>query len=83
MEVGKVKCDTRWSTAASGSRVDFDVDRSLPLYQSTTAQIRYANLIGDRYLELKRGEGEGADRSCRREASSRCRAPRRPWISTR
>ena len=43
-------------------RVDFNVDRSLPLYQSTTAQIRYLNLIGDRYLELKRGEGEGADR---------------------
>ena len=43
-------------------RVDFDVDRSIPLYQSTTAHIRYLNLIGDRYLELKRGEGEGADR---------------------
>jgi phospholipid/cholesterol/gamma-HCH transport system substrate-binding protein len=43
-------------------RVDFGVDRSVPLYQSTTAHIRYLNLIGDRYLELKRGEGEGADR---------------------
>ncbi len=43
-------------------RVVFNVDRSVPLYQSTTAQIRYLNLIGDRYLELKRGEGEGADR---------------------
>ena len=41
--------------------VDFDVDRSLPLFQSTTAQIRYDDLIGNRYLELKRGEGEGAD----------------------
>jgi phospholipid/cholesterol/gamma-HCH transport system substrate-binding protein len=43
-------------------RVEFNVDRSVPLYQSTTAQIRYLNLIGDRYLELTRGEGEGADR---------------------
>jgi len=32
------------------------------MYQSTTAHIRYLNLIGDRYLELKRGEGEGSDR---------------------
>jgi phospholipid/cholesterol/gamma-HCH transport system substrate-binding protein len=38
------------------------VDRSLPLYQSTTAQIRYQDLIGNRYLELDRGTGEGADR---------------------
>lgn len=43
-------------------RVDFNVDRSVPLYQSTTAQIRYLDLIGNRYLELKRGAGEGADR---------------------
>jgi phospholipid/cholesterol/gamma-HCH transport system substrate-binding protein len=42
--------------------VDFNVNRSVPLYQSTTAQIRYLDLIGNRYLELKRGEGEGADR---------------------
>ena len=43
-------------------RVKFNVDRSVPLYQSTTAQIRYLDLIGNRYLELKRGHGEGADR---------------------
>jgi phospholipid/cholesterol/gamma-HCH transport system substrate-binding protein len=43
-------------------QVDFAVDRSIPLYQSTTAQIRYLNLFADRYLELTRGEGEGADR---------------------
>jgi phospholipid/cholesterol/gamma-HCH transport system substrate-binding protein len=42
--------------------VDFDVDRSVPLYQSTTAQIRYLDLVGNRYVELNRGEGEGADR---------------------
>lgn len=40
----------------------FNVDRGVQLYQSTSAQIRYLDLIGNRYLELKRGEGEGADR---------------------
>jgi len=42
--------------------VDFNVDRSIPLYQSTTAQIRYLDLIGNRYLELKRADGEGYDK---------------------
>ncbi|MBS9535706.1 MCE family protein [Mycobacterium sp. M1] len=60
VEVGKVK-DIRLIDGGRRVAVDFDVDRSLPLYQSTTAQIRYADLIGNRYLELKRGEGEGAD----------------------
>jgi phospholipid/cholesterol/gamma-HCH transport system substrate-binding protein len=61
VEVGKVKT-VRLIDGGKRVRVDFDIDRSLPLYQSTTAQIRYLNLIGDRYMELKRGEGEGADR---------------------
>jgi len=43
-------------------RVDFAVDRSVQLYQSTTAQIRYQDLIGNRYLELSRGSGEDAER---------------------
>jgi phospholipid/cholesterol/gamma-HCH transport system substrate-binding protein len=61
VEIGKV---TKIRLVDGGHRVhvDFAVDRSLPLYQSTTAQIRYLNLIGDRYLELKRGAGLGADR---------------------
>src|SRR6201988_4281227 len=61
VEIGKV---SKVSLVDGGKRVrvDFNVDRSVPLYQSTTAQIRYLNLIGDRYLELKRGEGEGSDR---------------------
>jgi phospholipid/cholesterol/gamma-HCH transport system substrate-binding protein len=61
VEIGKVKT-VRLVDGGRRVRVDFDVDRSLPLYQSTTAQIRYLDLIGDRYLELKRGQGEGADR---------------------
>src|SRR5579875_764776 len=61
VEIGKVK-KVRLVEGGTRVRVDFDVDRSVPLYQSTTAQIRYLNLIGDRYVELKRGDGEGADR---------------------
>jgi phospholipid/cholesterol/gamma-HCH transport system substrate-binding protein len=36
--------------------VDFTVDSSLAMDQATTASIRYLNLIGDRYLELKHGD---------------------------
>ena len=61
VEVGKVK-NVRLIEGGTRVLVDFDVDRSIPLYQSTTAQIRYLDLIGNRYVELKRGEGEGADR---------------------
>jgi phospholipid/cholesterol/gamma-HCH transport system substrate-binding protein len=61
VEVGKVK-KVDLVDGAKRIRVDFSVDRSLPLYQSTTAQIRYQDLIGNRYLELDRGTGEGADR---------------------
>lgn len=61
VEVGKVK-SVQLVDHDKRVRVDFDVDRSLPLYQSTTAHIRYANLIGDHYLELKRGTGAGTDR---------------------
>jgi len=61
VEIGKVS-SVRLVDGGKRARVDFSVDRSVPLYQSTTAQIRYLDLIGNRYLELKRGEGEGADR---------------------
>jgi phospholipid/cholesterol/gamma-HCH transport system substrate-binding protein len=61
VEIGKVK-KVRLIDGGKRARVDFNVDHSLPLYQSTTAQIRYADLIGNRYLELKRAEGEGAER---------------------
>jgi phospholipid/cholesterol/gamma-HCH transport system substrate-binding protein len=61
VEIGKVK-KIQLIDNGHRVRVDFAVDHSIPLYQSTTAQIRYLNLIGDRYMELKRGDGEGADR---------------------
>lgn len=60
VEVGKVKS---LHLIDGGRRVlvEFNIDRSVPLYQSTTAQIRYSDLIGNRYVELKRGEGKGAN----------------------
>ncbi|MCV7104170.1 virulence factor Mce family protein [Mycobacterium palustre] len=61
VEIGKVN-SVSLVDGGRRARVNFSVDRSVPLYQSTTAQIRYLDLIGNRYLELKRGEGEGADR---------------------
>ncbi|KUI04706.1 MlaD family protein [Mycobacterium sp. IS-3022] len=59
VEVGKVK---KIELVDGGRRVQvhFTVSRSLPLYQSTTASIRYQDLIGNRYVELKRGAGDGA-----------------------
>jgi phospholipid/cholesterol/gamma-HCH transport system substrate-binding protein len=61
VEIGKVS-NLELVDNGKRVRVKFEVDRSIPLYQSTTAQIRYLDLIGNRYLELKRGEGEGADK---------------------
>ncbi|MGF2946839.1 MCE family protein [Mycobacterium sp. Lab-001] len=55
VEVGKVSTVT---LIAGDSRVlvDFAVDRSVALDRATTASIRYLNLIGERYLELGRGD---------------------------
>jgi phospholipid/cholesterol/gamma-HCH transport system substrate-binding protein len=57
VEVGKVD-KVELIDGGSSVKIDFSVDRSLPLFQGTTASIRYLNLIGDRYLELKRGDDE-------------------------
>ncbi|HEX7323607.1 MAG TPA: virulence factor Mce family protein [Mycobacterium sp.] len=61
VEVGKVS-KIRLTDGGHRVLVDLDVDRSVPMYQSVGAHIRYLNLIGDRYLELTRGEGEGFDK---------------------
>jgi phospholipid/cholesterol/gamma-HCH transport system substrate-binding protein len=61
VEVGKVK-KVDLVEGDKRIRVDFSVDRSVQLYNSTTAQIRYQDLIGNRYLELDRGTGQGAER---------------------
>ena len=61
VEIGKV-ARIRLLEGGHRLRVDFTVDRAVPLYQSTSAQIRYADLVGGRYVELARGEGDGANR---------------------
>lgn len=62
VEIGKVK-KVKLVDGGKRVRVEFNVNRSVPLYQSTTAQIRYLDLIGNRYLELKRNEGSaGSDK---------------------
>lgn len=55
VEVGKVS-KVELINGGNEVEVKFAVDRSLQLFQGTTASIRYLNLIGDRYLELKRGD---------------------------
>jgi phospholipid/cholesterol/gamma-HCH transport system substrate-binding protein len=55
VEVGKVSA-VQIIEGGRRVRVAFQVERSLPLYQSTKALIRYQDLIGNRYLELQRGD---------------------------
>lgn len=55
VEVGKVK-SVELIENGSKVKIDFDVDRSLELFDETTASVRYLNLIGDRYMELTRGD---------------------------
>ena len=57
VEVGKVS-KVELQDGGRVAKVDFKVERDLPLFQGTTASIRYLNLIGDRYLELKRGDND-------------------------
>lgn len=82
VEVGKVS-SVQLVDGGKRARVEFNVDRSVPLYQSTTAQIRYLDLIGNRYLELKRGQGEGADKVLPPGGFIRCRGPSPRSTSTR
>ena len=55
VEVGKVS-KIELIDGGSKARVDFSVERSLQLFDGTTAAVRYLNLIGDRYMELQRGD---------------------------
>ena len=57
VEIGKVS-NVQLIDGGQRVRVDFDVDHSLPLYEGTTASIRYLNLIGDRYLDLRKGDSD-------------------------
>lgn len=82
VEIGKVKA-VNLIDGGNRVRVDFAVDRSIQLYQSTTAQIRYLDLLGNRFVELKRGMGDGADQILPAGGLSRSPALHRPWTSTR
>ncbi|MGV0810788.1 MlaD family protein [Mycolicibacterium boenickei] len=55
VEVGKVS-GVKLINGGQQAEVTFNVEKSLPLFEETTAAIRYQDLIGNRYLELKRGE---------------------------
>ena len=57
VEVGKVS-KVELINGGSQVKVDFSVDRSLQLFEESTASVRYLNLIGDRYMELKRGQSD-------------------------
>jgi phospholipid/cholesterol/gamma-HCH transport system substrate-binding protein len=54
VEVGKVSRVA--PNNGGGVRVSFNVDRLVPLFQGSTAAIRYLNLLGERYLELGHGD---------------------------
>ncbi|MUL67393.1 mammalian cell entry protein [Mycobacterium sp. CBMA 234] len=54
VEVGKV---TDVELIPGGKvRVHFNVDKSVPLFQQTSAHIRYLDLLGNRFLDLDRGD---------------------------
>ena len=42
------------------AEVTFKVKNDVPLTTGTTAAIRYLNLVGDRYMALEQGSGQGA-----------------------
>jgi phospholipid/cholesterol/gamma-HCH transport system substrate-binding protein len=56
--VGTVE-DMKLDIGTGTVRVSFSVPRDLPLTTTTEARIRYANLTGDRYLDLTKGVGVG------------------------
>ncbi|MGV9802984.1 virulence factor Mce family protein [Mycobacterium sp. NPDC003449] len=55
VEVGKVS-EVDLINGGEQAEVTFSVEKSLPLFDESTAAIRYEDLIGNRYLELKRGQ---------------------------
>ena len=57
VEVGKVS-NVALIDGGKRVRVEFSVDRSVPLYQGTTASIKYLNLVGERYLDLAKGTSD-------------------------
>ncbi|MGL4305436.1 MAG: MCE family protein [Mycobacteriaceae bacterium] len=60
VEIGKVTGVKILSDNSNSARavVDFEVGRQYRVTEGTLAMVRYQNLVGDRYLELKDGPGE-------------------------
>ncbi len=56
VEVGKVSNVAPYENTKA--KVTFTVDTSRPIYAGTLVVVRYKNLTGDRYLELRQGPGE-------------------------
>ncbi|GGL13165.1 Mce family protein Mce3B [Nocardia jinanensis] len=55
VEVGRV--DNVSVTDNTRARVDFSLDSDVALTVATRAEVRYENLVGDRYMELSEGAG--------------------------
>jgi phospholipid/cholesterol/gamma-HCH transport system substrate-binding protein len=57
VEVGKVS-SVELIDGGQHAKVNFTVNKDVPLFQETTAAVRYLDLIGNRYLELERGASD-------------------------
>ncbi|WP_330255058.1 MCE family protein [Nocardia sp. NBC_00565] len=55
VEVGRVEHLS--VTGNTRALVTFSLDRDVPMTQATRAEVRYENLVGDRYMELSQGPG--------------------------
>ncbi|HWU22082.1 MAG TPA: MlaD family protein [Nocardioides sp.] len=58
VKVGRVEGTSL--TSAGTAAVTFSLERGIPITSTTDIHIRFANLIGQRYLELVRGAAEGS-----------------------
>ena len=61
------------------AEVELEVSADVPLPASVEAQIRYRNLVGQRYIALTEGEGAAGRDRWTRARSSRWRRRRRRW----
>ncbi|WP_139978485.1 MCE family protein [Nocardioides litoris] len=62
VSVGEVREVEHSGPENANATVTFRIDADVPLTSASTAQIRFLNLVGDRYLALQEGAGRGADR---------------------
>ena len=60
------------------AQVTFKVKDDVPMTPARRAEIRFLNLVGDRYIGARRGQAGGREAPRRRD-HPRYRGPRRPW----